>query len=437
MSSFESAYPEQPATFDESSIEDALSQLKAINARLAVGHKNPEPDENTALYSIERIPVEDEGFTLSRRGFLQAGVAGATAFLKQNVFGETEPAAPEQVMRPRPRERVIEINGRSLAELARQSGCEMRLKIDNGDGPFILHIHQNHEDFEHDTSKGINETIRWQERIKNFLLQIASNVQKPLYVFSEGFESSDHAKYLALYNIRQEFDQLQPSSDVWLRLAQVYQKRSEQSVLGRTNRLFFMFCLLLGQTIERIERQLQQIPPMYSLEQQRFFTQSLSLRDDLKAAVQAADTIFHPPSPLYWGAELNLYLDGKVVPLSAETIEGNIKGFAAWKKYEIAAKEFNAALARGTDKKIRQKLWKEVLKIKPEMQRKTYHDREMIACGLIRSHPMARRERFVPLIFGDAHDFTTVLSQQNQKLPLRKFGLIEIIPSVPPSGKGK
>jgi len=122
-----------------------------------------------------------------------------------------------------------------------------------------------------------------------------------------------------------------------------------------------------------------------------------------------------------WGAPMKLYLEEKVNIKAAETAEANKQAFEKYPGGEILF----------TEEQLKDPEEKEKFQKILEERKKVFEDnlniREDAAINIIINSPDFKSEQYIPLIYGEGHDFKDNIEQYNDKNPNQKIGLIKVI----------
>ncbi len=315
------------------------------------------------------------------------------------------------------RKMFIEKTGYDMVSIAEKSGFTARLDVDNGTGPYIVHIGQKHiptlaEKYYSGETKLYQDIISVQKNIELILLAFSKQGNNSFTnVFSEGFTEKKNietptTKSIFLSDIK-KLSKISPGKGCFLQVFLSY-LHIEDDFHDFPPSLKIALTYIHKQKLNELQKYFIIHPEEYNLEIDREF-KDVQKRLTTPFDVLGKDAIYLS------GAVDKLFIDGKINPEISETEKGS----------DDARKSYNdlleAEFINGASEE-------KITSLKASFDKKALDVREDIALELIEKRNSILKQKIIPLVFGYGHNFTRATRKYNEEKPNNKFGLITFIP---------
>lgn len=356
------------------------------------------------------------------------GILAAGLFLLNVSVSVLKAETQEHVEQETPRyERIEKDAGLDLRTLTKNFHIEIQLDDEEGQGNYILHIGQTHSH----PMEGLfglmvrEKAVATQRKIEELLLSL--KVKGINAFFIEGHAEGDGLEWSKRFLIKTKraLSNIELNLKGLDQLALLYLERSKLSQEWPSLREYLVY--LFMQKINEIEEHRRTNPSLYEGGGARVY-------DVLKELLETSFEGEGPDTPYYRGAARKLYYEGLIDVLPAETEEANARAKKAMEKREemknLHAERFVALTP------AERKGDSEFARIKRELEQAeadfnlANEAREDIALAKIEEYAsQVGNRKFVPLIYGEVHDFSNNLEIFNGKSD-KKFGLIKLTPKI-------
>ena len=411
--------------FDEI-LNSVREGLPAVGRFFSLHHEEARLEEEGKKIEAEvREAVRNAG--VSRRRFLKilgTGAALATLF-PRDVLARPEEKAVEKL--PAQKE-AADVLGPKLKAIFERSAFDPRLDIYNDDGTYLIYFPQRHKSTDAaENSKYRSTIVAWQRSIEQCLLDAQKEDSSFKTIFAEGVDSQCAVNFTMLRVLKYSVDQLECKAGVWsqlLRIIKCFANDPQEDVRE------------MGRYI---------VAPKFIEFKKKFPTSVPSGKkgseDDALDYARLTQILFPHGEEKYdhddvymLGASIKMAIDGTATVLGAETAAGSDNAFAAFRERlgsidrakNQLRKELNGA--RGNSEKVDEIIRafnQKVREISETSDRLIFEEREKIALECIDARRAAGEGRFLPIVFGAAHDFSNNVRDFNAERR-EKLGLIEL-----------
>ncbi len=281
-----------------------------------------------------------------------------------------------------------------LKELGSKHGFDVALQVDNGSGPYIVHIPQIHRsEKEHRNFLFADIIIRSQKKIECIIPVVQSTGYCDRIVYFEGLTEERTEELIRLVkNQKKEWDEFAITAFSYQAAAELFDEHALK-VPGKDKFGETIFIYLLSKKIQSMEKYFRENPPMLDPEKKRVTQAEATIKE---ARMWANSNVFSIASDNYVyirpGLPFKLLIDGDIIPKGAETKETIIPEDAV-----------------DLD------------------QRTIFKDREDAAIRIISAQARTSSDRLFLMVYGHAHNFSDSVREHNKNNPNHKLGLIRVM----------
>lgn len=309
-------------------------------------------------------------------------------------------------------------------EIVYDLGFESRLEVENGDGYYILHIGQIHAVFGMD---GANyaRIVQNQRKIYNLILALQQSNKNVSHIFHEGWIAEtviDMRLVIELVKLGLESDDV---GQEWFKEATLIFKKMDAELYGKFPELIRdQVCYMYRRRAEAVYQKIVDNSATVSDEVKKLFDELLKVIGDPDGKLEN--------KILCQGAVEKLNLDGLVILLAAETEAGQLEAIAADDRRSDFIMKVGPKLNRwesGKNDKEILEAYQEFTRLTNEYNEKVFDAREEIFLELLsNSKGLPSNQKLIPLVYGDAHDFSDNIRRWNERHPNKRFGLVRFTP---------
>ena len=316
-----------------------------------------------------------------------------------------------------------------LQEKAERAGCDFKVDVPNGDGPYIAHIGWMHS-FSQDTASAqlLNELahdaiVKNNEEVERLLLSLKEEGTIPV-VFAEGYDEQSVGFLEFISSQRDKIMSVEVNAETLDRLVEITQNLPPQEQLPRDAKTSFEYL---------VSRKLLELFGSDTAPDDNKFA---ALKTACEQKLESFNLETARQRMIKEGAALKTHVDGeyKIAPAESSVIREDIrkreevlsplidklgqlaelanKGSAeARKEYGVVSREYN---------RVNDKLHRE----------KVLNAREDFAVKLIKDVVSEKKVKhgFVPILYGTSHDFSDNVRNLNKSDGKERIGLVTLIP---------
>jgi hypothetical protein len=307
-----------------------------------------------------------------------------------------------------------------LDKIASEAGFEVELVVDNERGDFILHIGQMHPanlKGAIETEQQIAEIVRIQKDIEKILVGLKKNGRKPIeVVFEEGYVEEDAGSIEALRDALKTITHLMSEDPRWFNKATLGFSSLRENI--SPSAMAAMRLIFKNKAEDVYKNLIKKLPENQHEKIVKDFREFLKI---IKADSLDQDVYYS------LGAATKLCFEEMMAIMPSETRQGNDDGGRAYESLlEVCLKIKENPPAASEEKA---KLLKDFLDRERKVEEFCFEKREDIAIGEIMERfdglKKTRNQRLIPLVYGDAHNFSNNIRGWNQNNPGKKLGLID------------
>ncbi len=363
---------------------------------------------------------------LTRRGFLKlvgigaaAVVGGAGLYKSGKEVSKVEKGSKGKIIEKR--------TGVDMEKIAEQNNFSAEMEIDNGTGPYIIHIGQVHEP---PTGSDVERSL-----FKRKVIAVQKNIEKITLdlqgggacdeVCVEGYTTKILLSYLAyISDVRKKTSETQPTVEAFCVKARELERLSMLAAVGmEVGKADGVDCYILFKEMEKMEKYFQKNPPKFKKDEngigqeshqkteEEKFAKAVKLLEDARSGkneLLSLDGIYRA------GAELKLLIDGKIKinPAEDETV-------------------INKAVdaLREVEKQVALEGKNELVEANKRFASFAFRPREDAAVNFI-SKTETGGKKLILLVYGSGHNFKDAVDAYNKANPKRRFGLIKLTPNI-------
>lgn len=295
--------------------------------------------------------------------------------------------------------------------LARASGFTISLSVDNGKGPYILHIGQTHKtpyNLTNETQRlNVMQSQRANERFISGLIEENSSLTN---IFTEGLTlENEKAANGGRTTVRELLELIQPDKECYRKIILVHESVLKMLEATPTPKLTTHLNYLFQKRLTLLDNYFRDYGSKIAMTK----NEKAVLQKDREGAYKKLVPVeqlksFGADAVFYYGGDEKLFLDGKTMRKAAETDATNAAAF-----------EDDDKIARLYEGISRSKTADEVKKLR------AFDFREEKAVEIMGQFARTNKAPVIPLVYGSAHRFDKAVDDYNKKHPNQKFGLIE------------
>lgn len=293
---------------------------------------------------------------------------------------------------------MLEKKGVKLESLANKFKAEVQVP---GGDKTILHIGQIHAvgSFKSmESGKETGEIIRSQKAVEELLTYLSENkLTDSVYVEGFGKGSVEFLKLQESDVNDTPLDSLAKNSK-FLDLPELNRQDSAKAAW------LYAAKLRLEKTIKAVEGKTKNLPE--GSEEAKEAASRLSVFKEELSEI-GSNKLIAGDNVYIWGAAAKMHAEGKINILPSETTEAREKTEAPYTLKEALP----AAMSLGVKAEFR------------------HREREDVAVKMVAQGAQAQNEKVIPLIYGDAHNFTESVTDFNKQSGHGTFGLTKVMPA--------
>jgi len=390
--------------------------------------KKPRESVSIPEEDIRRTAKEDT-VDVKRRTLLKfaAGAAFNTLLPKAVTDGQV---STEAVSSPEETIATIErLTGMPYAEFSKNFDARIRVPSPRG-GTYVIHIRQMHQHARDPKNQVLGQSdvvARQQETEK--LIEAVVRANKLDGIFAEGFAEKNAAQRYR-DDIRQLQGQVAGLEKRSIRTTgdaeKAYAEFGGAYDASLKNRTLYHYTMGDIRTLARtLRKRFAALAPQSPAERAR-----LAELDSRLGAYGAERADLEIPDPYTEGAELKLFMDGKLKHIyPTEERAANERAIEATLAYKEALKNFAGGRIRAEERDRYERIYR----------RDALEERERILFGKVEEHARERTVAGKPpeniaILFGGRHDFTDMVREQNKTPDRPGRGFIELWPKKLPRG---
>src|SRR3989344_5375814 len=377
---------------------------------------------------IRRKAKEDTA-DVSRRALLKFAAGAALNTLLPKAVTDGQPPAETT---PSPEETIATIErltGMPFAEFSKNFDARIRVPSPRG-GTYVIHIRQMHQHARDPKKQVLGQSdVAARQRETEKLIASVVSANKLDGIFAEGYVDTSTPQHYK-DGVRQLQGQVAGLGQRGIRTVgdaeKAYAEFKQAYDVSVSRRILYHYTMGDIRTLARTLRdRFAALAPQSPAERAR-----LAELDSRLGAYGAERVDLEIPDPYTEGAELKLFMDGKLKHIyPTEERAANERAIEATLAYKEALKNFAGGRIRAEERDRYERIYR----------RDALEERERILFGKVEEHARERTVAGKPpeniaILFGGRHDFTDMVREQNKTPDRPGRGFIELWPKKLPRG---